>query len=52
MVSHHSIAILTNEEIKKKTSNQEIIQLANEIIKTQKEEIRKMDNILNKINKS
>jgi hypothetical protein len=47
MIPHHSMAILMAKRIKEKTKDPRIIKLANEIIKSQSEEINQMTNILN-----
>ena len=49
MIQHHSSAILTSNEIVKKTKNKQVRQLANQIIKSQKDEINLMINLMNKI---
>ncbi len=48
MIEHHSMALLTSNEIKKKTNNQQIKNLANNIINTQNDEINLMQNLVNK----
>ena len=48
MVEHHSMALLTSEEILKKTDNYDVAKLAKNIIQTQKDEIREMKEILKK----
>lgn len=48
MIEHHSMAILTSEEILKKTDNYDVAKLAKNIIQTQKDEIREMRELLNK----
>jgi len=45
MVEHHSMALLTSEEILKKTTNPQVKELAEKIIKTQTAEIQQMKNI-------
>jgi len=42
MIEHHSMAILTSEEILKKTSNYDVAKLAQNIIELQKNEINQM----------
>ena len=42
MIEHHSMALLTSEEILKKTDNYNIAKLAKNIIQTQKDEIKIM----------
>jgi len=46
MIPHHSSALLMARRIKEKTKDPRIIQLANNIIKSQTEEIKLMDTIL------
>ena len=46
MIPHHSMAVLMSEKIKEKTKNSKILNLANNIIKTQKDEIRLMKELL------
>lgn len=46
MIEHHSMGILTSEEILKKTDNYDIAKLAKNIIQTQKDEIRTMTELL------
>jgi hypothetical protein len=48
MIEHHSMALLTSEEILKKTDNYDIAKLAKNIIQTQNDEIRVMSELLNK----
>ena len=48
MIEHHSMAILTSEEILKKTDNYDVAKLAKNIIQTQKDEIREMKEVLDK----
>ena len=48
MVEHHSMALLTSEEILKKTDNYDVAKLAKNIIQTQKDEIREMKELLKK----
>ncbi len=48
MIEHHSMALLTSNEIKKKTNNEQIKNLANNIINTQNNEINLMQNLVNK----
>lgn len=48
MIEHHSMALLTSEEILKKTDNYDIAKLAKNIIQTQTDEIRVMTNLLKK----
>lgn len=46
MIEHHSMGILTSEEILKKTDNYDVAKLAKNIIQTQKDEIRIMKSII------
>ena len=46
MIEHHSMGILTSEEILKKTDNYDVAKLAKNIIQTQKDEIRIMKTII------
>jgi hypothetical protein len=48
MIEHHSMALLTSEEILKKTDNYDIAKLAKNIIQTQQDELRIMRELLNK----
>jgi hypothetical protein len=48
MIEHHSMALLTSEEILKKTDNYEITKLAKNIIQQQQDEIKTMRELLNK----
>lgn len=50
MIEHHSMALLTSEEILKKTTNPQVKELAENIIKTQNAEIQQMKNIVNEEN--
>ena len=50
MIEHHSMALLTSEEILKKTTNPQVKELAEKIIKTQTAEIQQMKNIENREN--
>ena len=49
MIEHHSMALLTSEEILKKTDNYDVAKLAKNIIQTQKDEIRVMETLAKKI---
>ena len=50
MIEHHSMALLTSEEILKKTDDYGVTKLAKNIIQTQTDEIRVMNGLLkNKI---
>ena len=49
MIEHHSMALLTSEEILKKTDNYDVTKLAKKIIQTQKDEIQVMTNLINKM---
>ena len=46
MIEHHSMALLTSEEILKKTDNYDIAKLAKNIIQTQSDEINIMKSLL------
>ncbi len=46
MISHHSTALTTSYKIKEKTKNEKIKKLANDIIETQKREIKLMKELL------
>ena len=46
MIEHHSMALLTSEEILKKTDNYDVAKLAKNIIQTQKDEIMTMKDLL------
>jgi len=48
MIEHHSMALLTSEEILKKTNDYNIAKLAKNIIQTQTDEIRDMRKLLKK----
>jgi uncharacterized protein (DUF305 family) len=48
MIEHHSMALLTSEEILKKTDNYNDDKLAKNIIQTQKDEIREMKGLMQK----
>ena len=48
MIEHHSMGILTSEEILKKTDNYDVTKLAKNIIQTQQDEINIMKNLLTK----
>jgi len=48
MVEHHSMALLTSEEILKKTNDYNIAKVAKNIIQTQTDEIREMRELLKK----
>lgn len=50
MIEHHSMALLTSEEILKKTTNPQVKELAENIIKTQNAEIQQMKNIVDEEN--
>jgi hypothetical protein len=49
MIEHHSMALLTSEEILKKTDNYDIAKLAKNIIQTQKDELRTMRELVGKM---
>ena len=46
MISHHSTALTTSNKIVKRTKNEKIMNLANEIIETQEREIELMKKLL------
>jgi len=46
MIEHHSMAIFTSTEILNKTHNYEVTKLAKNIIETQNEEIKTMNDLL------
>ena len=48
MIEHHSMALLTSEEILKKTDNYDIAKLAKNIISQQTDELRIMQQLINK----
>lgn len=48
MIEHHSMALLTSEEILKKTDNYDIAKLAKNIIQTQTDELRTMRELIDK----
>jgi hypothetical protein len=48
MIEHHSMGIFTSEEILKKTNDYNIAKLAKNIIQTQKDELRKMRELISK----
>jgi hypothetical protein len=48
MIEHHSMALLTSEEILKKTNDYNIAKVAKNIIQTQTDEIRDMRELLKK----
>lgn len=50
MIPHHSMAILMARRIKEKTKDPRVMNLANQIIKSQTDEINLMTNILNETN--
>jgi hypothetical protein len=49
MIEHHSMAILTSNEILKKTDSYDVSKIAKNILQTQKDEILEMKNLLKKI---
>ena len=49
MIEHHSMALLTSEEILKKTDNYNVAKLGKNIIQKQKDEIREMKDLVNKV---
>ena len=48
MIEHHSMALLTSEEIVDKTDDYNVAKIAKNIIQTQTDEIREMRELLNK----
>lgn len=48
MIEHHSMALLTSEEILKKTNNYNVAKLAKNIIQTQNDEIQTMKKLMKK----
>jgi hypothetical protein len=46
MIEHHSMALLTSNEILNKTKDEDVKKLANNIIETQTKEIKEMDLLL------
>jgi steroid 5-alpha reductase family enzyme len=49
MIEHHSMALLTSEEILKKTDSYNVARIAKNIIQKQKDEIREMKDVANKM---
>jgi len=49
MIEHHSMALLTSEEILNKTDNYDVAKIAKNIIQTQKDEIKIMKQLKEKI---
>ena len=52
MIEHHSMALLTSDEILKKTNDYDVAKLAKNIISTQTDELAFMKKILNKNNET
>jgi hypothetical protein len=48
MIEHHSMALLTSEEILKKTDNYNVAKLAKNIIQTQTDELSIMNDLIKK----
>jgi len=48
MIEHHSMALLTSEEIVNKTDDYNIAKLAKNIIQTQTDELKEMEDLLRK----
>ena len=48
MIEHHSMGLLTSEEILKKSDNYNVVKIAKNIIQTQQDEIKIMRELLNK----
>jgi hypothetical protein len=49
MIPHHSTALTTSNQIMKKTKDEKIKKLANEIIETQEREIKLMKDMINNV---
>jgi hypothetical protein len=49
MIEHHSMALLTSQEILKKTNSYNVSKLAKNIIQTQTDEILEMRNLLKNV---
>ena len=49
MIEHHSMALLTSEEILQKTDNYDVAKLAKNIIQTQTDELRTMKELVDKM---
>jgi uncharacterized protein (DUF305 family) len=49
MIEHHSMALFTSEAILKKTDNYDVAKLAKNIIEKQTDELRSMQELVNKI---
>jgi uncharacterized protein (DUF305 family) len=49
MIEHHSMALLTSEEILQKTTSERVKRLAENIISTQQAEIEYMGKLVNSI---
>jgi hypothetical protein len=47
MIEHHSMALLTSEEILKKTNDYNVAKIAKNIIQTQTDELKEMNNLIN-----
>ena len=50
MIEHHSMALLTSEQVLKKTDNYDVAKLAKNIIQQQEDEIREMRELVKKTN--
>jgi uncharacterized protein (DUF305 family) len=48
MIEHHSMALLSSEEILKKTDDYNVAKIAKNIIQTQTDEIRSMKELVDK----
>lgn len=48
MIEHHSMALFTSQEILKKTDNYDVTKLAKNIIQTQSDELKAMQELLKK----
>jgi len=49
MIEHHSMAILTSQEIIKKSDDYNVLKLAKTIVQQQEDEVKKMREIINKL---
>jgi uncharacterized protein (DUF305 family) len=49
MIEHHSMAILTSQEIIKKSDDYNVLKLAKTIVQQQEDEIKKMREIISKL---
>ena len=51
MIEHHSMALLTSNQILEKTSDYNVAKIAKNIIQKQEDEIREMRDVINRIEK-